>query len=104
MTGPMDALREMSFMFADPPGTGHAMGRLEIVTPAGSTGISIPDIALGFKDGLWTSDYEDAGHHWHGESEVTKGAVLALLADRIGLKAVVTFKGEENDSAADQPL
>jgi hypothetical protein len=97
---PLASLRAVSYMFSAPPETGHAMARFEIVTPASSTGISIPDITLGFKDGKWTADYEDAGIAWHGESEVTAGAVLALLADRIGLKAVVTLKDEEGGEDA----
>jgi hypothetical protein len=94
---PLDLLRNLSYQFHDAPETGYAMARLEIRTPAGMAAISIHNVKLGFKGGIWTADYEDAGIRWHGESEWTQGAILALLADRIGFRAAVTIKPEPEE-------
>ena len=51
MTDPMAALRELSYLFRDPPEPGHAMGRLEVVTPGGTTALSMPDIGIEYRDG-----------------------------------------------------
>lgn len=89
----MDAL---SYLFSPAPEPGHAMARLEIITGGGTAGISIPDVIIGSAgDGQVAAVYEDAGIQWRGEGPSAQAAVLALLADRIGYRAVVTFKEDE---------
>lgn len=91
MTG-MDAVKAMSYLFADPPGPDRAMARLEVVTCGGSTGLSMPDIRITFGDGMYRAEIEDAGRTWAGEGTSVTPAVIALLADRAGYRAVITFK------------
>lgn len=86
----------MSYLLADRPEPGHAMARLEIVTPGGSTGLSMPDIRVDFGDGRYTATIEDEGITWTGTGDSQTAAVLALLADRVGYRADVTFKPENS--------
>lgn len=97
MTNPaIDALKEVSYLIrGEQPRPGHAMARLEVLTNGGSTGLSMPDITVTYlPGGRIRAEAEDAGRTWSGESDSTAGAVIALLADRAGYKAVVTFKDE----------
>lgn len=92
----LDALKEVSYLIrGEVPEPGHAMARLEVLTNGGSTGLSMPDIRVTYlPGGRIRAEAEDAGRTWAGESDSTAGAVIALLANRAGYKAVVTFKDE----------
>lgn len=63
----------------------------------GTSMITFDDIRLTLVAGLWTAEAEDSGHAWRGTSDSSAGAILALLADRIGLHAEVTFKPETEE-------
>ncbi|HEY2075194.1 MAG TPA: hypothetical protein VGH53_02555, partial [Streptosporangiaceae bacterium] len=58
--------------------------------------LSMPDIRVTFEDGMHRAAIEDAGITWTGEGTSTTAAVIALLADRAGYKATVTFKDDED--------
>lgn len=60
----------------------------------GLNAITFDDIRLTADGGMWTAEADDSGRIWRGTSESGTGAILALLADRIGLRAEVTFKPE----------
>ncbi|HEY0936967.1 MAG TPA: hypothetical protein VGD91_24935 [Trebonia sp.] len=61
----------------------------------GTNMVGFDDIRLTMdKSGDWTAEADDSGRTWRGRSDSNTGAILALLADRIGLHAVVTFKPE----------
>lgn len=51
--------------------------------------------------GGWIAEADDAGHTWRGTSDCYAGAVLALLADRIGLRAEVTLKPDREGGPDD---
>jgi hypothetical protein len=85
-------LGALSVTLMPPPGTWEARGRLEIVTGGGFNSITMPLIGLTRADGLFTATIEDEGITWRGTADTTTGAVLALLADRIGYRAEVTMK------------
>lgn len=95
MPNPMEALRELSFQFGDPPFPGHAKARIEIFTPGGSTCLSMPDVKIVHDDGRYAATIEDAGCTWAGYGESQTAAIIALLADRAGYRAVVTCKEDE---------
>ncbi|HEY0933724.1 MAG TPA: hypothetical protein VGD91_08280 [Trebonia sp.] len=98
---PMAALRDLSLMFADPPKDPHqAMARLELLTCGSSTAVSSRDIRIAHDGGVYSAEYEDAGFLWHGEGPSTVAALLGLLADRIGYRAIVTPKYEETEQAS----
>jgi|SRR6185312_5295624 len=60
--------------------------------------VQFDDIRIRLDGGRWTAEADDAGHTWRGTSDCYAGAILALMADRIGLHAEVTLKPErEND-------
>lgn len=88
----MDAL---SYLFSPAPEPGHAMARLEIITSGGHVGLSMPDVKLEFDDGRYMATIEDAGRTWTGEGGSQTAAIIALLADRAGYRAVVTCKEDE---------
>ena len=88
----MDAL---SYLFSPAPESGHAMARLEIITPGGSTGLSMPDVKIVHHDGYYAATIEDAGRTWAGRGTSQTAAIIALLADRAGYSAVVTCKEDE---------
>lgn len=89
-------LGSLSMMLMPRPGPFEARGRLEIVTPGGSSAITMPDIALSRADGLYTATAVAEGLTWSGTADTVTGAVLALLADRIGYRAEVTIKPESD--------
>lgn len=65
---------------------------LEIHTQGGHVGILFPDVEVRFSAGQWTVTGRDNGQTFSGTSEVLDGAFLVLLADRLGMTAVVTMK------------
>lgn len=94
-TDPMEALRELSFRFGDPPELGHAKARIEIFTCGGSTCLSMPDVKIERDAGRYMATIEDADRTWTGEGSSQTAAIIALLADRAGYRAVVTCKEDE---------
>jgi hypothetical protein len=95
MSNPLEALRELSFQFGDPPFPGHAKARIEIFTPGGSTCLTMPAIKITCDGGEYMAEIEDAGRTWYGEGSSQTAAIIALLADRAGYRAVVTCKEDE---------
>ena len=87
----MDAL---SYLFSPAPATGHAMARLEIITAGGTIGLSMPDVKIEH-DGGYKATIEDAGRTWTGRGDSQTAAIIALLADRAGYRAIVTCKEDE---------
>lgn len=63
----------------------------------GVNAVTFDDIRISHDGAGWIAEADDAGHTWRGHSDSNTGAVLALLADRIGLRAEVTFKPEPGD-------
>lgn len=57
--------------------------------------VSFDDIRISYGNGTWTAEADDAGRTWRGTADSNAGAVLALLADRLGLEATITIKSEE---------
>lgn len=66
----------------------------------GNAAVSFDDIRISLSDGLWTAEAEDSGRTWRGTADSNAGAVLALLADRLGMKAVVTLKPEPDEESS----
>lgn len=60
----------------------------------GASAITFDDIRLTLDGAGWVAEADDSGRTWRGMSDSSAGAILALLADRIGLRAEVTFKPE----------
>jgi hypothetical protein len=96
-------LAEMSYLFAEPPGPDRAMARLEIVTCGGTSALSMPAIRVSVVNdsGMKRAEIDDAGRTWSGEGESVTAAVLALLAGRIGYRAVVIMKELEEQGMSD---
>ena len=91
-------LSGMSYLFAGPPRPDQAYARLEVVTCGGSTALSMPDVRVTVEDGgMKRATIEDAGITWSGTGPSVTAAVIALLADRAGFEATVTFKPERDD-------
>lgn len=94
-TDPMAQIRELTFMLADPPPPDRAMARIEIVTCGGSTRLTMPAIKITCDGGEYMAEIEDADRTWYGEGSSETAAILALLADRAGYRAVVKHKEDE---------
>ena len=90
-------LTSMSYLFARPPEPGTAMGRIEVVTSGGMASASMPAIKISKPDqaGMTRATIQDAGRTWTGTGPSAMAAVIALLADRVGYRAVVSFKDEQ---------
>lgn len=65
---------------------------LEIRAQGGYVGLLFPNVEVRFSAGQWTVTGQDNGQTFSGTSEVLDGAFLVLLADRLGMTAVVTVK------------
>lgn len=88
-------LYALSYRFCPSPPAGRAMARIEIVTSGGSTFLSMPEITLTFDGGEYTATIEDAGRTWTGKGTGQVPAIIALLADRAGYRAAVSYKDED---------
>lgn len=63
----------------------------------GTSAVMFDDVRLTRDGGNWTAESDDADRTWRGTADTDTGAVLALLADRIGLCAEVTIKPEPGE-------
>lgn len=63
----------------------------------GTNAVTFDDIRLTLDGASWVAEADDAGRTWRGISDSSTGAVLALLADRIGLRAEITWKPEPGE-------
>lgn len=69
--------------------------RIQIRTGGGNTSAAtLEPISLEYASGQWTATAESDGLTWTGTADSTMGAIIALLADRIGYVAEVRMKPE----------
>jgi hypothetical protein len=68
--------------------------RIQVNTGGNSASAMFLSIEISFSGGQWSAIAEDPGlgRTFTGRSECTMGAVIALLADRLGLDAEVRMR------------
>ena len=63
----------------------------------GGLAYTFEDIRMRCENKMWIAEADNSGRTWTGTSEDYYGAILAMLADRYELHAVITQKPQSED-------